>query len=140
MLKENSGDLADIREPDVVEQSFPELPSRIHRDWEDGFDDDFEFLDHLPPLLPFLPNDGESGLGVEDRHPVLGFSDGDGPPEEGQADLTDRFGDEEEVRGRGRRSGFCRFGVEGMDVWDKGEFENPFDDFERESERFRSHG
>jgi len=80
--------------------------TRSHADGDDCFDDDPEFFDQLPPLPPFLSDDDESFLGIEEGDPVLRFGDSDGPPEEREADLTDRFGDEEEVGSRRRRSGF----------------------------------
>ena len=100
--------------------------TRSHADGDDCFDDDPEFFDQLPPLPPFLSDDDDSFLGVEEGDPVLRFGDGDGPPEERETDLTDRFGDEEEVGGVLKGSG--RGEGSGELIASEGEEEDSFDD------------
>lgn len=139
MLKDDLGDSSEGRKVKFGEIRLL-FRARLHADRDDCLDDDPDLFDQLPPLPPFLSYDDDSFLGIEEGDPVVRFGDGDGPPEEGEANLTDSFGDEEEMGGRTRRPSRFRRVLSGeRDGWKEGEFEDVFDDFEREGEGFGSH-
>ena len=52
-----------------------------------------------PPLLSFFSSDHEASLGIEEVRVVRGSSDGESVVEEGEAELSEPFGESKEVGG-----------------------------------------